>query len=459
MSELTATVAGGRTITYRARWESFPLPGGDSTASISATSYLAVDGGPDRPVVFLFNGGPGASSMPLHMQAFGPHIMRTWPDGQRTIRPNEHTLLDCADLVFVDPVGTGFNPEIPPGTGHRYLAVAQDAAAVGHLIRQWLVAHDRVGAPIHLVGESYGGFRLATLCESIADLPVAGLVFVSPLLDASAATAAPGNDLPFVFALPSMAVAAAHHGRTADGSDPVSVFQQAKRFARTEYLGALYQGGDLGGFERRRVAQRVARLIGLGVDQVLDADLRVQLTDFVRTLLIDQDQWLGRVDSRVSGPAPRPREAGRPVFVDDPALGLGGSTVRRSDLVAEHLRTIAGAPADGSYITLSLELNFRFDHRAPLSDDRYADATAHYYRNPTAHVADLLRARPDTRVLAIGGYYDLAVPLASIEHALAHAGLPADRVDLLRLVSGHSLDDTVLPEAAAALRRLINPIG
>ncbi|MGW2056809.1 S10 family serine carboxypeptidase-like protein [Streptomyces sp. NPDC001840] len=453
-------ISTGEVITYTARWASYPLPAGtgDDRMSVSATSYLADGGEPDRPVMFLFNGGPGASSSPLHMNAFGPRTTRPEPDGGRSIEPNKHTLLGCADLVFVDPVGTGFNPEVRPGTANPYLSVHGDAAAVESLIRRWRTEHDRLTSPIYIVGESYGGFRLATMCESLADLPVAGLVFISPLLDASASAAAPGNDLTHVFALPTMALTAWHHGRASAGvADPIAVYEAANDFAQGEYLCALHRGDNLGDEQRRRVGERIARLLGLPIEQVLAADLRVSRDDFVRTLLSNRKELVGRLDARISAPAPTPRADNRPAAVDDPALGVGQATVIRAPQIAAHLYEQAAAPATGSYISLSLELAFRFDYRGRYSDtERYADATPHFYRNPMPHVAHLLDARPETRVLAIGGYYDLAVPLAATAHALSHAQLPRDRVEMLRLAAGHSLDRETLPEAAAALRRLVD---
>lgn len=225
-------VADGTGLPYDAHWEALTLTdaSGTDNTTMSATTYTAAASSAPRPVMFLFNGGPGASSSPLHMSAFGPRRIVTDPvSGERAIHANPYSLLDQADLVFVDPVGTGFNRVLREGGDTPYLSVHGDAAAMEHFVRHWLTTHDRLTSPLYLVGESFGGFRLATMCESISDLNVAGLALISPMLDASAAAAAPGNDLPHVFDLPPMAVAAWHHGRSSGRfADAAAVFANAQ---------------------------------------------------------------------------------------------------------------------------------------------------------------------------------------------------------------------------------------
>ncbi|GAA4965997.1 carboxypeptidase C (cathepsin A) [Nonomuraea thailandensis] len=446
-----------RCVEYEARWESLTLTeaDGEPDASISGTGYVATDGeAAHRPVMFLFNGGPGASSSPLHMSAFGPRRFTgprtSFVASGRSITPNPFSLLDETDLVFVDPVGTGFSRVLRDGGAAPYLSVHGDATATERFIRWWLDRHDRQTSPVYLVGESYGGHRLATLCARIGDLNVAGLVFISPMLDASAVTNAPGNDLPHVFELPAMAVAAWAHGRaSAEAADAATVFERAQAFAQSDYLTALHLGSVLDDQNRTALAARIADLTGLPADQVLAADLRVSSEDFLRTVLADRDLLVGRLDTRITGPMPPPAEDDRPPAADDPALGLGRSNVRHNDALADYLRREADATDDGPYVTLSLELNFAFDWRSehPKPD---------FYRNPTANIAALMRERPQVRTLVLGGYFDLATPLAASLFAIRHAGVPASRTEVLPLVAGHSLDDEdTLATAASALRVLI----
>jgi pimeloyl-ACP methyl ester carboxylesterase len=400
-------------------WAAYELPGG---ATISATSYVGAPT-PGRPVTFLFNGGPGASSSPLHLNAFGPRIFGPG----RVLQTNPHSLLDRTDLVFIDPPGTGFSRA---GDG-RHFSVEADAAAGELLVRRWLADHGREGAPIYLTGQSYGGFRLATMCATSTDLPVAGLILISPMLDASASATAPGNDLPHVFNLPSMAVAAWHHGRAQPHApDAGTVFRAARAFAQDDYVRALQHGG-----EQTEVARQVAEMIGV------DAGTRPDSERFLRELL--GDVLIGRLDTRVTGPMPPPAPDDRPPAADDPALGLGRSNARSAPEIAEYLRSGAGATATGPYTSVDIGIALRFDFRA--ADKRL------FYHNPTENIGRL----PSARVLLIGGYFDLATPLLGGIYALAHAGLPLDRVDVLPLPCGHSIDREALPAAAAAVRAFI----
>ncbi|MBP2329245.1 carboxypeptidase C (cathepsin A) [Kibdelosporangium banguiense] len=448
----TATI-GGVTLDYTAQWEQLVLAENDGTpnAVISATSYQVVTGEP-RPVMFLFNGGPGASSSPLHMSAFGPKRFVGDPvSGQRTIIPNEFCLLDRVDLVFIDPVGTGFSRELREGGATPYMSIHGDSAAVEQFIRHWLAEHKRSDSPVYLVGESFGGFRLATLCARIADLGVAGLVFVSPMLDASASWPSPGNDLPHVFQLPAIAVAAWQHKcASAHAHDAVTVFDETQRFAETDYLRALHLGSALPAADRAAVADFLAELTGLPQETVIADDLRIDSEKFLRTLLADRDELVGRLDTRVTGPMPPPATDDRPPAADDPALGIGRSNVILSDQIADYLRAEAGAGVDGTYVSLSLDIHFAFDWR---NDHPRPE----FYTNPTPNVAELIRARPKSRVLLLGGYFDLSTPLAASVFALRHSGLPPSSLDICALAAGHSLDDDdTLRTAGAAIRAVID---
>ncbi|HVW71366.1 MAG TPA: alpha/beta hydrolase fold domain-containing protein, partial [Steroidobacteraceae bacterium] len=204
--------SGGTRLAYTATFAETPLSDASGTvrATISATSYVLerVKDRKRRPVMFLFNGGPGASSSPLHFSAFGPRRLTDERDpAQRKLVDNEYSLLDAADLVFIDPVGTGFSRERPGTPSGAYWNVESDAAAALQLIHKWLESNGCKDSPVFIAGESYGGFRLATMMEHAEDLPIAGLILISPMLDASASVSAPGNDLPYIFDLPSMAVA------------------------------------------------------------------------------------------------------------------------------------------------------------------------------------------------------------------------------------------------------------
>lgn len=431
-----------------ARWSELVLlgPDGQPDATISATSYVR-DSDTERPVAFLWNGGPGASSSPLHMNALGPRILRS---GE--VVENAVSLLDAADLVFVDPVGTGFSRVLRDEAAVRMLTVPGDADAVETFIRAWLRANDREHASIHLIGESFGGYRLAAVSPQLTDLRLDSITLVSPMLDATTVAEAPENDLAAVFALPTMAVAAWFHGAARAGVDDVAeVWAEAERFAVDELLPALHRGVALELETRTRLAARIAELAGLSPDAVLAADLRVGSEDFLRRLRADEGLVVGRLDVRVAGPLPEPHPDGRPPAADDPALGLGRGNVIHSAPIARYLRDELGAPvdADEPYVSLSLDLNFAWDWRP-------AEAMPPIFRTSVAtNLGEVAKERPDLRILLLGGYFDLATTLASTIHAVRHSGVPASAVEIRPLIAGHSLDETVLVEARDAIGRTI----
>lgn len=425
---------GKESIAYTATFEETPLGGAAAPeASISSTSYVR-DGVRDRatrPVVFAFNGGPGASSSPLHFSAFGP---RRFDGKGDALLDNAETLLDAAELVFIDPVGTGFSRVRSGADPAEYWSVEGDAKATLDLIRKWLHVHGRESSPVYIAGESYGGYRLATLAANASDVNIAGLIFLSPMLDASGSTESIGNDQPYVFALPTMAAAAWQHEKIdRHGTTVEQFFEDARVFAESDYMMALRRGSALSDAERTSIAARMAQFIGLPADKIAAANLRVDSETFLQTLL--PDRIVGRLDVRVTGPKPADRPKDRPPAADDPALGLHGSNVIKSARVRDYMTRELQVPTARDYLALTLDVNFRWNW-SDRSD------SPQFYINPTPNVATLLTKRPESRVLLLGGLFDLAVPAGGPRYALQHAGLPADRVIMKTFVAGHSPFDS-----------------
>lgn len=440
VAALGQTRIDGKTVHYRTLFtELFLGAGAEGEASISSTAYLRQPRDVQRPVMFVFNGGPGASSSPLQFGGLGPLLQETGKDGKRTLVPNPETALDMADLVFIDPPGTGFSQSPQTEAGRkRYWSVNGDAAAVLQLIRQWLKSHDRQGSPIYIAGESYGGYRLATLLHKADDLNLAGLLMISPLLDASASAEATGNDLPFVFSLPTMAVAAVNAGKVdAGGADVATIYDRARDFALGDYASALLRGDTLPETQRQQMAERVAALIGLTPQQVLDQQLRVDPETYRKALLADQGKVVGRLDTRVIADIPK-EQPGRPSAASDPALGLGASNVVRSPLIGDYLRKQLNVPIQRDYVALSLDVNFKWTWVE--SQDPFApDATSPFYENPTVYVAEQMKQHPQLKLMVVSGYYDLSVPAMAPWYALSHVGIDPQRVHYEVMPSGHSV--------------------
>jgi carboxypeptidase C (cathepsin A) len=432
----------GVDIRYRAAWWETVLKdeSGVPQATISATSYVREDVGdrPRRPVMFAFNGGPGASSSPLHFGLLGPRML-TPPDskGARNLLDNSETLLDAVDLVFIDPVGTGFSRELRPDGGKAYWSPAGDSKAVQVLVRDWLRDTDRTNSPIYFAGESYGGYRLAEMAKDIGDLNVAGLILISPSMDRSG-TSGVGNDQPFIFNLPSMATTAFAQGKyQGDARTVEQVFEEARVFAQGDYVVALQQGEQLPPAERDRIAARMSKLIGLPAATIAAANLRIGSQDFLEQLV--PGKIVGRIDTRVLAPRPDgPLVAGRDKAADDPALNMGASNVKKSAGIGNYLRNEVGVKTDLDYISLTLDVNFAWNWNSgsPKAEDNA-------YFNITPNITKLMKQRTDSRLLLIGGYYDLATPALAPRYELTHAGVPLDRTTIRDFAAGHAPYDSV----------------
>jgi carboxypeptidase C (cathepsin A) len=435
---------GNTTIPYVATWSSIPLKNaaGEPQATISATSYIRQDV-PDRtqrPVIFAFNGGPGASSSPLHFGILGPRRLGQ-PDaaGKSSPTDNPQTLLDVADLVMIDPVGTGFSRELRAGGGHVYWNPEGDAKAAETLIRDWLRDNSRTSSPVFIVGESFGGYRLAEMAKDIGDLNVAGLVLVSPGTDMSG-EAGIASDQHFVLTLPSMATTAfAHNKSQAVGHTVDQVYEEARSFAQGDYVEALQLGSELTAQNRGRLAGRMATMIGLPASTISADNLRVDTQDFLEQLL--PGQVVGRIDTRVVAPKPpAPLVAGRSKAADDPALHMGASNIIKNSRVRDYLRDELGVKTNLDYISLTLDVNFAWDWN---SGSRKIEDNLRLL-NPTPNLTKLMKEKPACRLLLLSGYYDLATPVLYQRYALTHAGVPLDRTRMVAFAAGHSVydDDT-----------------
>ncbi len=446
---------------YTAIFQEVPLydAQGKMQASICTTSYVLdkVRQPLARPVMFLFNGGPGASSSPLHFSAFGPKHYQAEAGGARVLVDNPNTLLDVTDLVFIDPVGTGFSRERAGGTPGLYFAPGADADAVLTVIRQWIKANHREGSPLYIAGESYGGFRLALMMQHVEDLPLAGLIFISPLFDPSGTASAVGNDQPFIFDLPTYAVAAWEH-KKAGGTQPnaAAVYADAEAYAQSEYALALQQGASLDPATRDKVAQRVSGLIGLPREEVLKSNLRVDSEDFLAQLLADQSLEVGRLDTRVTAKKAPPANPDRPAAANDPALGLGASNVIKSESIKTYLQKDLNVVTSRDYLSLSLDVNFRFKW-SELFEPKDSHDEQSFYFNSAPGIAAVMKKQPALRLLLVGGYYDLAVPLSAPRYAILHAGIPLERVKMVALPTGHSVfgDEHLQKDGAALVRQFV----
>ncbi|MFF0147869.1 carboxypeptidase C (cathepsin A) [Amycolatopsis sulphurea] len=426
-------------------------------AEVFTTSYVAESDGA-RPVTFVFNGGPGAASAYLHLGLVGPQRVEFPPDGTMPaspprLVPNEESWLAFTDLVFLDPVGTGFSRVIEPdGKGEdgkprskgvesdEYYGVARDLAAMGEAIGRWLSENKRWGSPIFVAGESYGGYRagrLTRLLQEQSGIALCGTILISPAFEPAylAATLEGTGDydiVPWLDYVPTMAAAAAFHGRSRafPAGTPVEEVQRgAEEFATGDYTTFLARGAAMPADERERTLNRLADLIGLDPEFVARAEGRITVDQFMRQLLRDEQKVVGRYDAAVTSSDPFP---GRPNFHGaDPTLtGLGAVY---TTAINQQLRVNIGVRTDREYRLLNSEVTLA-----------WKDDEAFHYVQSTRGAADDFRyglaMNPHMRAFITHGRYDLITPYYTTDRLRNLMRLDpgmADRLTVRHFDGGH----------------------
>lgn len=411
---------GNRSLRYTVTTGVMPLKSaaGETEARIFYMAYT-LDGVSDpaaRPLMFSFNGGPGSSSVWLHLGALGPRRVQMLPDGAMPPPPfqlvdNEHTWLDFTDLVFIDPVGTGYSRAARPDLASRYFGLQGDIQSVGEFIRLYLVRNSRWTSPLFLVGESYGTTRAAGLSGYLIERGIAfnGVMLVSTIMNFQTARFGRGNDLPYVLFLPTYSAIAWYHKRLpADmqSRDLRRFLDEVERWAATDYIVALAKGDRLTPSERQEVIDRLHRYTGLSKSFIDNSDLRIEIQRFDKELLRDQKRTVGRLDGRFKG-IDESAVTERPDF--DPSM----AAIRPPYTATfnQYVRTELGFRSDLEYYILGGGIG-RWDWG---SDNAYAD-TADSLRQAFAK-------NPYMKLFVASGYYDLATPYFAAEYTLRHMSL------------------------------------
>lgn len=407
-------------------------------AEMFSVSYLAdreegTDAAP-RPVVFAFNGGPGASTVWLHLGVLGPRRVVSGDAGSPAAPPwqlvdNTETLLREADLVMVDAMTTGYSRPAPGAKPDRHHGLAADRDLIAAFVVDWLTRHDRWSSPVHLAGESYGTTRAAAVAAQLMDrywVAVAGIALISPVLDFGTLDFTAGNDAPYLHYLPTYAAIAHAHGKH-EGRLLQDVVDEAEAFAEQEYPALLAAGLRLGPEQVAEAAARIGALIGVEADWVERADLRVEHMAFLAELLRDQGLVTGRIDGRFTAPA-----------------GDRNAAQMETDPSIDQL-----APAYTGALNqyLATELGYRDDVVYEIMSGRVHPWSYKDFENRSVEVATdlsrLLRRAGHTRVLVAHGYHDAATPFHASEHVLAHLQVPrelaAERIRVEYYEAGHMM--------------------
>jgi carboxypeptidase C (cathepsin A) len=427
-AETNATWSGaGASLEYTASAKWLVLRKNEKpSAEIFSVSYVARADGADRPVTFVFNGGPGASSAYLHLGAVGPTRVAFPADGTPPPPPpqlvqNDESWLAFTDLVFVDPVGTGFSRVIDDeakGNGaddakkkgdesdpKEYFGYKRDLESLCEFMSRWLSGNDRWGSPVFIAGESYGGYRVGRLVRMLQEttgVGLSGAILISPALEISMLASSDYDVLSWVDLLPTMAAAATHHGRSrvfAAGTALEDVLREAELFATGEYAAFLARGASMPADERERILTRHADLIGLPAAMVARAEGRVPITVFAHELLRDERKVLGLYDATITVTDPFPD---RESFAGpDPTLsGIGPAYTMA---INRQLRSEIGVETDREYTVLSLEVNQAWRN----------DAQQHFFVPPVGATDDFrygMSLNPHMKAFVTHGRYDLVTP-------------------------------------------------
>lgn len=414
----------GRTIAYTATAGTLTIRDakGKPTASIFYTAYTApASGGRQRPVTFLYNGGPGSASLWLRMGSFAPIRVRT-SDPRAVapapfdVGPNPDTLIGSTDMVFIDAVGAGYSRALGDTKPSTFYGVDQDVGAFAQAITRYVAKNKRWGDPKYIFGESYGTTRSGALAYRLEDEGMAlnGVILLSSIMNYGIRQS--GFDTIHVGYLPSYAASAWYHNRVVDKPADLAAFvEQARAFANGPYAAALAKGQDLTPEEEDAVAREMSRFTGLSVDYLKRANLRVDLGRFRKELLRDQRLTLGRFDSRYTGMDDD--AAGENPEYDASSTGITGLYVSSFQ---DYLTSDLGYETDLAYRLSAREGgDFKWDwsHKAP--DDQRQNVA-----DVTADLSAAMRTNPHLRVLSLNGYYDMATPFFSTERDLKHMMLP-----------------------------------
>lgn len=414
--------AGGTELSYTATAGTLVLKreDGKARASIFFVAYT-LDSATDkakRPLTFAFNGGPGSSSVWLHMGALGPRRVNLPPDGSAPAPPyqivdNEDTCLKYTDLVFIDPVSTGFSRAAPGESPSQFHGYDADLEEVADFIRLYLTKFDRWPSPKFLAGESYGTTRAAGLSEYLLHqdgIYLNGISLISSVLNFETINFAAGHDLPYILYLPSYTAAAWYHKKLPpdlQNGTLLSAIDQARKFAAGEYSLALMKGDKLTAAERTDLGKKLSRLTGLRPEFIAESNFRVVVFRYFKELLRDERRTIGRYDDRLEG-------------ID---LDAAGSNAEYDPSYAAVQGAFTAAFNDYVRSELKYETDIPYEILTGKVQPWSYAKQQNQYLNVSEPLRQAMTQNPAMRVLSMNGYYDMATPFFATEYVVSHMGL------------------------------------
>lgn len=437
---------GGEKVSYTTTAGTQVFTSNDEKVSFFYISYTKDDADPaDRPLLFCFNGGPGSSTVWLNLGVYGPKRMQFDEDGfkvgmQGRLVDNEHSILDVADVVCIDAMGTGFSRTQKKGKEKKFHHFKRDIEAFSEFIVHYLNRNGRWASPKYLSGESYGTLRGAGIAHELFtahNVEFNGILFVSMILnyqtsaiDAQSWLVHPGNDLPFAVYLPTYAATARYHGQLSGEYQDMPLrdfLDEVEEYALGEYWSALAQGDQIDDDRRKAVAEQLSAYTGLDTDFIDHYDLRIMIHRFCKELLRDRHRTVGRIDSRYTG-IDRVK-AGNVIEADpsiDATMGVAASALN------SYLRDEIGFETEDEYLIMGMDVWKNWD---------YEDFKGKYV-DTSENLRELLSRSSGTKVLVANGYYDLATPHFATEYTFSHMGLDPEireNVKMTYYEAGHMM--------------------
>ncbi|TFV95915.1 peptidase S10 [Algoriphagus kandeliae] len=437
-------VFNGQRIAYRSVMKETFLKNSKNevTASFWSTSYIKEGADQSRPVIFIFNGGPGSSSIWLHMGFFGPKVVRVDSDAKEDdgaapyiTEANSMALLDLADLVFLDPIGTGFSRVTEKGKVEDYWGLVEDAQSIAEFIRIWIRENNRWQAPKFLAGESFGTTRAAKVAEVLEGdgqhVALNGLILISQALDYAGSSSWPDNLTSFFTYLPSMAVTARYHGKAGEGKSLEEFAQEARNFAYLEYLPSLFEGQRLSKERQEQIAEKLAYFTGLDKEYILRSDNQVLMHRFKKELLREEGKAIGTLDGRFA--AEETDQVAEGPVLGDPSdyMTEGAYTAAFNSYLLNEL----GVEMEIPYLSSNGEIGGKWRWR-PVPDGSYWEPS---YVSTARGLSEVMHRNTKMRVMVANGYYDLITPFFDAEFTFARHDFPQERIEMKYYEAGHMM--------------------
>ena len=436
---------GTTTIKYKATASETYLKDNDGlpVASMWSTAYTKdnVTDTSKRPVTFVFNGGPGSASVWLHMGLFGPQIVKVDSDAKEDdgaapyeLVTNNYGILDITDIVFIDPVGTGYSRVIGKGKNEDYWGLTEDANSIAKFMRQWITENKRWNSPKYLAGESYGTTRAAAVANVLEDggqsMALNGLILISQALDYAGSTSMHDNITSYLTYLPSMAATAWYHKKAGQEKTLEAFVEEARDFTYNTYAPALYKGSLLSASEQNSIAEKLSYFIGLDKAYILRSNNRILMHRFQKNLLVDKGLAIGRLDGRFMGDEADDVSEG-PNLGDPSSYQIEAAyTAALNHYFAETLNVEMDRP----YMT-SGQIGGKWRWK-PVPDGQYWEPMP---VNTAGKLGETMRRNTEMKVLVASGYYDLICPFFDAEYTFSRNGIVRERVTMTYYEAGHMM--------------------